>query len=123
MHYQTSQAQPEEWAWSDYGRDRLYGARLWFGEEKLTRLEQRFPPGAEVALVVSGDAWSYYFLLRGPQTHFTLLRPAFSRRADPDFGLESIWRSSQPRFDQVVCLTDEREVCREGSAMARRPAE
>jgi hypothetical protein len=110
---------PEEWAWSRYGRDRLYGARLWFGEEALPRLAEPFAPGAEVALVVSGDPWSYYFLLRNPQARFTLLRPALARRDDPGFGWASILASRDPHFDAVVCLTGEQGVCREGEIVAR----
>ncbi len=110
---------PEEWAWSRYGRDRLYGARLWFGAEALGRLAEHFPTGSRVALVVQGDPWSYYFLLQNPKVRFTLLRPALERRADPGFGLDSILASREPRFDAVVCLTGEKGVCREGRVVAR----
>ncbi len=83
------------WARSEWGRDRLYYADRYFGDDRVTEVSRSIPPDATVALVAT-RSWVYPFLLQRPDVRFVLFRPEHLEGAAEllsDFGV-----------DHVLCL-------------------
>jgi len=64
------------WSGSNWGAERFFEARRLFGDERVTVISERLPPGAKVGLALSVSGWRYPFMLANPGVHFVSLERA-----------------------------------------------
>ena len=58
---------PNIWSKTDLGRDRLYHARKYYGDNRVEQFRDLVVPGSKVALVAGEKSWIYHFYLVSPQ--------------------------------------------------------
>lgn len=76
------------WAVTQWGRDRLYYARLHYGDDRVEQFGFRIPHGARVALLAGDDSWIYHFLLTRPDVRFMPM--SLEKALDPSASAEYI---------------------------------
>ncbi len=104
------------WATSDWGRDRLFYADRYFGDDRVAAVSRSLPANATVALVAT-RSWVYPFLLARPDVRFVLFR---SEHLAPGARVEpAAERPAEPRDGFLLCLETD---CETLPGVASRPA-
>ncbi len=103
--------QASDWVQSNWGRDRLYPAEKYHGDERLKILAEFFPEGSRVGFFTEGSTRLHYYLLHLPQVEFqSICMDDPSRRNFPsqkfDTLEDAILRQTRP-LDYVLCVGEE----------------
>ena len=103
--------QASAWVRSDWGRDRLYPAKQFHGDERLKILAEFFPEGSRVGFFTEGATRLYYYLLHLPQVEFqSICMDDPSRRNFPGqrfATLEDAILATNRPLDYVLCVGEE----------------
>ena len=85
------------WVQTDWGRDRHYYARRYYGNNRVKEFIQVVKPNARVAVVSQHLGWLFHYLLYRPDVHFVPLSSMDS--AGKALGLDSL-----EGFDYLLCI-------------------
>ena len=102
--------QDSYWVQSDWGRDRLYSANQFYGDERLKTLAEFFPEGSRVGFFSQNLTRLHYYFLHIPQVEFeSICMDELEQRSEPveKFATleEAIAKTSTP-LDYVLCVGD-----------------
>ncbi|WP_159790092.1 hypothetical protein [Sodalinema gerasimenkoae] len=103
--------QASDWVRSDWGRDRLYPAERFHGDERLKVLAEFFPEGSRVGFFTEGSTRLHYYLLHLPQVEFqSICMDDPSRRDFPgqrfDTLEEAMLATTRP-LNYILCVGEE----------------
>ncbi len=103
--------QASDWVRSDWGRDRLYPAENYHGDERLKILAEFFPEGSRVGFFTEGSTRLHYYFLHLPQVEFqSICMDDRSRRSFPGQTfdtLEDAMLTHSTPLDYVLCVGEQ----------------
>ena len=85
------------WAQADWGRDRFFYARRYYGNNRVKEFIDIVKPNAKVAVVAAGQSWLFHYMLYRPDVHFVPLpgKAITGKELDAD---------SLEGFDYLLCI-------------------
>ncbi|OAB59814.1 hypothetical protein AY600_18480 [Phormidium willei BDU 130791] len=99
------------WVQSDWGRDRLYPAKNYHGDERLKILADFFPEGSRVGFFTEDSTRLHYYFLHIPQVEFqSICMDDPSRRSFPEQTfdtLEDAMLTLSTPLDYVLCVGEQ----------------
>lgn len=100
-----------DWVQSDWGRDRLYFAEKYHGDERLKTLAEFFPQGSRVGFFTEGSTRMHYYFLHLPQVEFqSICMDDPHRRNFPSQTFETLENAilaTPTSLDYVLCVGEE----------------
>lgn len=85
------------WAQTNWGRDRLYYARRYYGNNRVNEFIQLVKPNARVAVMSTELGWLFHYMLYRPDVHFI---PLF----EMDTSGKTLGTGSLEGFDYLLCI-------------------
>ncbi|KPQ39929.1 MAG: hypothetical protein HLUCCO16_05355 [Phormidium sp. OSCR] len=100
-----------DWVQGDWGRDRLYFAEKYHGDERLKILAEFFPEGSRVGFFTESSTRLHYYFLHLPQVRFqSICMDEPHRRNFPSQTfdtLEDAMLTLSPPLDYVLCVGEQ----------------
>ncbi len=99
------------WVQSNWGRDRLYSANKFYGDERLKTLAEFFPQGSRVGFFSQNLTRLHYYFLHIPQVEFeSICMDELEQRSEPveKFDtLEDAMLTLSTPLDYVLCVGEQ----------------